>query len=201
MGGIFFRRPSAPRLEVILPQPRSGHLLPRAAAALPAVRGDGPLAAHRTRGARAPGRDGSGHAHGSRTRGSVLLPPAHRIRRKGEGAHVRRRPGPARASMSRASSPTSSSCTRLPGVVIECLPFQEFIRRHDREETLFLLNPPYCWCDGGIRAALRERRLRALGRPAPGSSRPIRAVAEPPPDGAGELRELRYRDDADDLQR
>lgn len=33
--------------------------------------------------------------------------------------------------------------TRLSGVIIECLDFREFIRRYDREGTLFYLDPPY----------------------------------------------------------
>lgn len=32
---------------------------------------------------------------------------------------------------------------RLAGVVIECLPWQDFIRRYDRPGTLFYLDPPY----------------------------------------------------------
>lgn len=32
---------------------------------------------------------------------------------------------------------------RLAGVTIECLPYAEFIRRYDRPETLFYLDPPY----------------------------------------------------------
>jgi len=32
---------------------------------------------------------------------------------------------------------------RLAGVVIECLPFQDFIDRYDRSDTLFYLDPPY----------------------------------------------------------
>lgn len=32
---------------------------------------------------------------------------------------------------------------RLAGVVIECLPWQEFISRYDRPGTLFFLDPPY----------------------------------------------------------
>lgn len=32
---------------------------------------------------------------------------------------------------------------RLAGVYIECLPYQEFITRYDRPDTLFYLDPPY----------------------------------------------------------
>lgn len=33
--------------------------------------------------------------------------------------------------------------TRLSGVVIECLPYGDFIKRYDRPQTLFYLDPPY----------------------------------------------------------
>ena len=33
--------------------------------------------------------------------------------------------------------------SRLSGVVIECLPYGDFITRYDRAETLFYLDPPY----------------------------------------------------------
>ena len=33
---------------------------------------------------------------------------------------------------------------RLAGVIIEALPFEDFIRRYDRPQTLFYLDPPYC---------------------------------------------------------
>lgn len=36
---------------------------------------------------------------------------------------------------------------RLAGVVIECLPYGDFIRRYDRPETLFYLDPPYWDCE------------------------------------------------------
>lgn len=32
---------------------------------------------------------------------------------------------------------------RLAGVIIECLPWQDFMRRYDRPGTLFFLDPPY----------------------------------------------------------
>lgn len=38
--------------------------------------------------------------------------------------------------------------TRLAGVVIECLPYPEFITRYDRPGTLFYLDPPYWGCEG-----------------------------------------------------
>jgi hypothetical protein len=31
---------------------------------------------------------------------------------------------------------------RISGVIIECLPYQDFIARYDRPETLFYLDPP-----------------------------------------------------------
>lgn len=37
---------------------------------------------------------------------------------------------------------------RLAGVVIECLPYSDFIRRYDRPETLFYLDPPYEGSEG-----------------------------------------------------
>jgi len=36
---------------------------------------------------------------------------------------------------------------RLSGVVIECLPYHEFIERYDRPSTLFYLDPPYYGCE------------------------------------------------------
>jgi len=36
---------------------------------------------------------------------------------------------------------------RLSGVTIECLTWQEVIRRYDRSETLFYLDPPYWGCE------------------------------------------------------
>ncbi len=36
---------------------------------------------------------------------------------------------------------------RLVGVYIECLPYQEFITRYDRPDTLFYLDPPYWGCE------------------------------------------------------
>ena len=36
---------------------------------------------------------------------------------------------------------------RLQSVVIERLPYSEFIRRYDREDALFYLDPPYWDCE------------------------------------------------------
>nr|DAQ07752.1 MAG TPA: DNA adenine methylase [Caudoviricetes sp.] len=36
---------------------------------------------------------------------------------------------------------------RLVGVYIECLPYAEFIKRYDRPDTLFYLDPPYWGCE------------------------------------------------------
>jgi len=47
--------------------------------------------------------------------------------------------------------------TRLAGVVIECLPYGEFIARYDRPETLFYLDPPYWGCEADYGKALFER--------------------------------------------
>ena len=37
--------------------------------------------------------------------------------------------------------------TRLAGVVIECLPYGDFIRRYDRPATMFYIDPPYWGCE------------------------------------------------------
>lgn len=37
---------------------------------------------------------------------------------------------------------------RLAGVIIECLPWQAFVDRYDRPETLFYLDPPYWGSEG-----------------------------------------------------
>lgn len=46
---------------------------------------------------------------------------------------------------------------RLAGVVIERLPFEEFIRRWDRPTTLFYLDPPYWGCEDYYGPGLFER--------------------------------------------
>lgn len=46
---------------------------------------------------------------------------------------------------------------RLAGVVIERLPWADFIQRYDREDTLFYLDPPYFGCEGDYGAGLFAR--------------------------------------------
>jgi DNA adenine methylase len=58
---------------------------------------------------------------------------------------------------------------RLSGVVIECLPWPELLRRYDRPETLFYLDPPYWGCeedygDGVFSQADFEALADALGQ-------------------------------------
>ncbi len=36
---------------------------------------------------------------------------------------------------------------RLSGVTIECLPYVDCIKRYDRPDTLFYLDPPYWQCE------------------------------------------------------
>ncbi len=46
---------------------------------------------------------------------------------------------------------------RLSGVVVERLPWADFIRRYDRSDTLFYLDPPYYGCEGDYGKALFDR--------------------------------------------
>lgn len=59
---------------------------------------------------------------------------------------------------------------RLDGVIIECLPWGDVLRRYDRPETLFYLDPPYFGSEGDYGAGLFNeadfgvlaRRLREI---------------------------------------
>lgn len=50
---------------------------------------------------------------------------------------------PARFDVTKLQPMLEDLHTRLSGVVIECLPWDTFVRRYDRPGTLFYLDPPY----------------------------------------------------------
>ncbi len=54
---------------------------------------------------------------------------------------------PARFDITKLTPMLEDLHTRLAGVVIECLPYQDFIRRYDKPHTLFYLDPPYYNCE------------------------------------------------------
>ncbi len=54
---------------------------------------------------------------------------------------------PGRFNAERLISQIQELHKRLVGVYIECLPYQEFIKRYDRPDTLFYLDPPYWGCE------------------------------------------------------
>jgi len=64
---------------------------------------------------------------------------------------------PARFDITKLGPMLEDLHTRLAGVVIECLPYGEFITRYDRPETLFYLDPPYWGCEGDYGKTLFER--------------------------------------------
>lgn len=57
---------------------------------------------------------------------------------------------------------------RMAGVVIECLPYGDFIARYDKPETLFYLDPPYYECErdygAGFERADFERMAMQLSQ-------------------------------------
>ena len=55
--------------------------------------------------------------------------------------------GPARFDLTKLAPMLEGVHERLAGVTIEKLPFAAFIRRYDRPETLFFLDPPYWGCE------------------------------------------------------
>ncbi|TAN72316.1 MAG: DNA adenine methylase [Magnetospirillum sp.] len=73
---------------------------------------------------------------------------------------------PARFDVTRLGPLLEELHCRLAGVVIECLPYGEFITRYDRPETLFYLDPPYWGSERDYGRHLFERadfeRLAAL---------------------------------------
>lgn len=62
--------------------------------------------------------------------------------------------GPGRFNVTRLAPLLEEVHDRLAGVVIERLPYGELIRRYDRPETLFYLDPPYWGVEGDYGTAL-----------------------------------------------
>lgn len=54
---------------------------------------------------------------------------------------------PGAFNVTRLAAQLDDLFVRLAGVIIERLPWQEFIRRYDKPETLFYLDPPYWGCE------------------------------------------------------
>ena len=54
---------------------------------------------------------------------------------------------PARFNLTTLEPMLEAVHERLSGVVIECLPYGDFITRYDKPETLFYLDPPYWDCE------------------------------------------------------
>ena len=55
---------------------------------------------------------------------------------------------PARFDTTKLAAVLEDAHERLAGAVIERLPYAEFLRRYDRPDTLFYLDPPYWGCEG-----------------------------------------------------
>lgn len=66
---------------------------------------------------------------------------------------------PARFNLTTLEPDLEALHSRLAGVTVTCLDFAEFIRRVDRPDTLFYLDPPYWGCEGDYGKTLftRER--------------------------------------------
>ena len=64
---------------------------------------------------------------------------------------------PARFDVNKLGPQLEAIHERLAGVVIECLPYGEFLARYDRPETLFYLDPPYFGCEGDYGAGMFSR--------------------------------------------
>ena len=64
---------------------------------------------------------------------------------------------PARFNLTTLEPMLEDVHARLAGVVIECLPYAEFINRYDRPDTLFYLDPPYWGCETDYGKAVFSR--------------------------------------------
>ena len=65
--------------------------------------------------------------------------------------------GPARFDVTKLAPMIEAVHERLAGVVIERLPWSDFITRYDRPGTLFYLDPPYFGCEGDYGRDLFDR--------------------------------------------
>lgn len=65
--------------------------------------------------------------------------------------------GAARFDVTKLAPMIEAVHERLSGVVIERLPWQDFITRYDRPSTLFYLDPPYYGCEGDYGRDLFDR--------------------------------------------
>jgi DNA adenine methylase len=67
------------------------------------------------------------------------------------------RSGPARFDITKLVPILEAAHERLSGVVIERLPYAEFVGRYDRKGALFYLDPPYFGSEGDYGAGLFDR--------------------------------------------
>lgn len=70
--------------------------------------------------------------------------------------------GSARFNLLRVAPLLEDVHSRLAGVIIECLPWQRFLRQYDREGTLFYLDPPYWGCEHDYGAGFDRQDFAAL---------------------------------------
>lgn len=64
---------------------------------------------------------------------------------------------PARFNLTTLEPMLEDVHARLSGVVIECLPYADFIARYDSPDTMFYLDPPYWGCEDDYGKAMFER--------------------------------------------
>jgi len=65
---------------------------------------------------------------------------------------------PARFDVTKLAHTLEDLHDRLSGVAIECLSYQDFITKYDREHTLFYLDPPYFNCENDYGKNMFERQ-------------------------------------------
>ena len=66
--------------------------------------------------------------------------------------------GPARFDVTRLAAVLEEAHERLAGVVIECLHYAAFIKRYDRPGTLLYIDPPYWGCEADYGANVFSRK-------------------------------------------